>query len=657
MAKTTNTVSVKKTSSTPNMASQPVQKENVAEGTSFSFYSFRTQAIIVAILALLFYGNTFKHEYAFDDMMAIVSNDYVQQGSAGIGRILTSDAYQSYLEHKNSSNQLEGGRYRPLSLVTFAIEQQFMGVSDYSSTDNNTTRPKEEEEKMVHDMQTRHVVNVLLYALAAVALLYFFRKVVFSGNEIAAFIAALIFTIHPIHTEVVANVKSRDEILSVLFIALTFILSFRYSETKKTRDLILSLVSFLLALLSKEYAVTLLVLLPLSFYLLRKETVAGSLKSLLPFLIPFALYMLMRLSSVTTAPEGADANIMNNPYLFATTTEKLATEIMVILNYLRLLVFPHPLVSDYSFNQIPCTNFGNPIVWASLIIHIGLVGLMLLLLGKRNVLSFAIAIYLGNLALVSNFFFNIGAPMGERLIFHSSVGFAIVVGYLLCKGAEKIKSAQISGNVLVGCMAVLIVLSGFKTFNRNLAWKNNNTLFLTDVKTSPNSVLVNTNAGSACMAYAKDNRGDSAKSNDWFRKAVTYFDKAISINPKHYQAYQNRGLSYFNMGMPDKALADWDTVRKYAPNFTNTAGYLKAAGRYFFGEGMKHTQEHDNNAAINSFEKAADATPEAAEVWYNLGVAYLNANRKPDAQQAFSRVLKISPNSAEARNMMAEATK
>src|SRR6202042_67790 len=98
-------------------------------------------------------------------------------------------------------------------------------------------------------------------------LLYFFRYIVFKDNPVIAFIAALLFVIHPIHTEVVANVKSRDEIMSLLFLCITFIFAFKYQEQKNKWFIIAGLVSYFLAFLSKEYAIGMVVLLPLAFYL------------------------------------------------------------------------------------------------------------------------------------------------------------------------------------------------------------------------------------------------------------------------------------------------------------------------------------------------------------------------------------------------------
>ena len=642
---------IKKSTPIANEKKDGASDSTISQGklaaNKFSILSFRTQAIILAIIGFIFYCNTFSNEAAFDDRMAIVDNEYVQQGFAGIPDILTKDAYQSYLEHKNGSNQLAGGRYRPLSLITFAIEQQFMGV-----TNDETGNAR--DARIAQEMHSRHVVNVLLYILSVIALLYLFRYIVFPDKPMIAFIAALLFTIHPIHTEVVANVKSRDEILSVLFISLTFIKAFKYYDDKKMRDLVLAAVYFFLALLSKEYGVTLIVLLPVSFYIFRKESFLKSIKATLPYLIPFAAYLLLRFAAVTAMAEGAEQNVMNNPYLFATGAQKVATEIMILIDYLRLLIFPNVLAADYSYNQIPYTSFSNPAVWLSLLVHLSLIAAMCLLIIRRHLLGFAIAFYLANLVLVSNILFNIGAPMGERLIYHSSVGFCIAIAFLLFTLLEQLKQPAMAKTGLAAVMIIIIVLCGFKTIARNTDWKNDETLFMADVQKVPNSVLVNNNAAAACMTLAKKNMADVPARNEWFQKAIGYFDKAIAIYPKHTLSYINRGLCYFNMGMPQKALPDWDTVRKYAPNEQNLSKYLTTAGKYFYAQGRKYSSNNMPDSAIIEYQKCVEATPEIPEAWYSLGVSYIATGKIKDAKNALGKALQLAPNAPEVQKAYAE---
>ncbi len=618
----------------------PVTRENAAPATqkSSSFSAFKVQAILLAIIAFVFYYNTFQHEAAFDDRMAITDNEYVQRGFSGIPDILTKDAFQSYLESKQGSNQLAGGRYRPLSLITFAIEQQFMGVAH----DNETTNDK--EARVAHEMHSRHVVNVLLYMLSVVVLLYFLRVVVFPSQVYIGFIAALLFTIHPIHTEVVANVKSRDEILSILFISLTFIMAFRYRDGKQMKHLLLALLYCFLALLSKEYAVTMIALLPLSFYLFRKESVGNSFKATLPYLAPVVVYLLLRFSSVTAMPEGAENNIMNNPYLYATGAQKIATEIMVLLDYLKLLFLPSPLSSMYTYNTIPYVGFSNPIVLFSIAVYAWLIAGMCMLLARRHVMGFAIAFYLVNLLLVSNILFDIGALMGERLVYHSSLGFCIAIAYILYTGFEKIKQPSVAKAGLVAVISVIIVLSGYKTISRNKDWKNDIVLFMKDVHTVPNSLLANNNAAAACMSLAKETT-DEPERKKWFGQAISYFDKAISIYPMYMNARLNRGLSYFDMGVPDKAIPDWDTVQKYEPGEKKLPYYFSALGKYYYLRGINYGKAGKTDSAIITLKKGTEAVPLVADIWEQLGNAYKAAGQDDNARTAYETAARLKANS------------
>jgi len=571
-------------------------------------YEFKAQAIIVGLLAFLLYCNTFGHEYALDDTIVIVKNEYVYEGFAGIPDILTKDAFDSYYKQFNSSNQLSGGRYRPLSIVTFAIEQQFFGAVPKDKVDSVLNRGlsyqmnEPAEKKFLQNMHIRHVFNVLWFTLCVVVLLYFLRYVVFKDNPIMAFIAAILFAVHPIHTEVVANVKSRDEIMSLLLMCTTFILAFKYHEHKKPWMLYTALVSMFLAFLAKEYAITMVLLLPLAFYLFNGFSISKCFTATLPYIAVVVVYAMVRFSIVEQMNAASDNDILNNPYANATdNAERLATKIATCLNYIRLLIFPHPLSSDYSYNTIPYKTFANPLVWLSLIFHGALIRYMFYFFKQRSVLCFAIAFYFLNLLIVCNIIFNIGGTMGERLIFHSSVGFCIAVAYLLYKGMEKIKPALTGRRLLAGCVVLIVVLCSFKTIERNADWKNDEILFAHDLENAPNSVLVNANVASSYINKAESEKDTTKKIED-LRKGVKYYDKAITIHPTFVSGYMNRGVAYLKLDMPDSAKANYDKARELYPNY-----------------------------------------PKLYEVYYNLGVCYYLAKKVPQAIAVWQQVMKMNP--------------
>lgn len=588
-------------------------QSSVAHDGLRGIMSFRVQAIIVAILAIVMYANTWKHEFALDDTIVIVKNEYVWEGIGGIKDIMTKDAFDSYYRQSNSTNQLSGGRYRPLSIATFALEQQLLGTDSVCNGNVTFEMKSNPEKKLLHDMRVRHVVNTLLYALSAVVLLYFLRKIVFKSTPLAAFIAVLLFTAHPLHTEVVANVKSRDEILSLLFICLTFLTAFKYNETRKTNALIASLVCYLLAFLSKEYAIATVLLLPLSLVLFGGKTITEAAKAFLPYLLVIGIYGLLRMQVSAEGTAASDADILNNPYAFASPAEHLATRIATSLNYLKLLIVPHPLTADYSYNTIPYKSFGHPMVWISLLVHLGIVAGIIYFYKRNKILCFGLAFYLFHLLLVNNFFFNIGATMGERLAYHSSVGFVIIVAYLLYEGMNKLNQ-QNSTAIATGIATVIVIVFCSLAIPRNKAWNNDYDLFLTDIKTSPNSALVNSNVGFYYLHQA-ETQTDTAKRRELAMKALPYYNKAVDIHKTFVIAYLNRGLTYFFMDQPDSARYNLEKVVELYPNYANIH-----------------------------------------ETFYNVGVNFYFKKRIPEAIHMWQMALKLKPDYTLAQQSINTAT-
>ncbi len=585
-------------------------------------HDFRVQAIVIIVLAFVCYSNTFKHEYALDDTIVIVRNDFVHEGFAGIKDILTKDAYYCYYNQLNTSNQLSGGRYRPLSIVTFAIEQQLFGEVPKGKVDSiiayglSYDMQASFEKKFLQEMHIRHVLNVVWYALAVVALLYFLRYVVFRNNYIMAFLAAIIFTLHPLHTEVVANVKSRDEIISVLFICLTFIFAFKYLEHKKNIGwLVVALLSYALAFLSKEYAITLVLLLPVSFYIFNKYTIRESMVAALPYMAVVAVYLLIRWQILGPRSELSDLDIQINPYAFASTSEKLATEIATSLNYLKLLLIPYPLSSDYSYPQIPYKDFSNALVWLSMVVHAGLVGALVYFFLRRSVLCFAIAFYLFNLLMVNNFLFDIGATMGERLIFHSSIGYSIAAAWVLYELMSRFNNGAVGKWTLAVLIIKISLVYGVLTYHRNKDWKNDETLFFHDVKVVPNSFLVNANVG--CMLINKaDFEKDAKVRTEDLKRGVELFTKVISLQDNYVLAYMNRSVAYFKLGNADSMVAD-----------------------------------------LNRVYRLYRIHPQLPEMYYHAATIYLSNKQYDKAIIVLNQSLELNPEDKNVQNTLAQATK
>ncbi len=608
----------------------------------FSMHSFRTQALILILVGFIYYANSFSNEYALDDGIVIQNNDYVQAGFGGIKKIMSTDAYESFYRHMGAKQQLEGGRYRPLSVVTFAIEQQFFG--------------SKEKVKPFDDVAgVRHFMNVLFYILSVVLLFYLLRNFIFKENPLAAFVACLIFLIHPMHTEVVANAKSRDEILSFLFIVLTFISVFRYREKKNIGDFFLALFFYFLALLSKEYAVTLIILIPMLLFIVRKEKFVKSVLTTLPFVAVALLYLLIRYKIVGAGAKFENPDVLNNPYLYATPPEKLATKIEVLLRYLKLLFYPHTLSSDYSYNTIPFANFSSAAVWSSILLHISLFVAAVVLFFKRNILSFAITFYLLHLFMISNLIFNVGATMGERMVYHSSFGFAIAVSVFFSWLIEKVSAEQTKKIIGFGLGGLIVIWCGAKTIARNAEWKNDKTLFIADAQKVPNSALVNGNAGKAYIDLAEmpENK-DQEK--ELVSKGIYHLTRAVSIHDKYVNGYLNLGVGYFKLKEYDKAMENWSKAKAIYPRNPFIKRNFELLAATYFNEGMTIGGK-DVPQAIILLEKAVSIDSTNADYWYNLGGACFTNKDFGKARTAWSKTLQLKPDYVQAQQGIAALPK
>ena len=603
--------------------------------------SFTLQALVIILIGLVFYSNSFWNEYALDDGIVIEKNEYVQEGFRGIPKILKKDAYDSFYRQMNAGQQLSGGRYRPLSIVTFAIEQQLFGkgqsnsdikLGGYTYTELATLR---------------HVGNVVLYIFSVLVLLFFLREFLLKDNPIAAFGIALLFLIHPIHTEVVANVKSRDEIMSFLFMMLTLIKAFQFRESRKMSTLYFGLVYYFLALLSKEYAITLIVLIPMLFYIKQNEKLGTALKASLPFFVIAVIYLFIRYSIVGKGASIENPDVLNSPFKFATPGEKWATKIEILNHYLKLLFYPEPLSSDYSYNTIPYTNFSDYKVWMSLLIHLSMIVLTVVLFKRRNILAYALAFYLVHLLLVSNLVFDIGATMGERLVYHSSFGFCMIIGIVVSQLLQKVKEKKTEMVIGVLLTFAITVWFGKITIARNAEWKNDTTLFIADAEKVPNSALVNGNAGKAYIDMSEMPENKS-KEKELVQKSLPYLLRAVATHNEYVNGYLNLGVAYFKLHDYDKARECWDKARTIFPNnpfLTRNYGLL---GQMYYNEAMR-LGTNKPNEAIELLQKAVEVDPTNADYWYNLGGASYTVKDYVKAREAWMKTLELKPDHEQAK--------
>lgn len=638
----------------------------------FPFTNPKAPYIVLGLLAFVFYINTIYNEFALDDGIVIHKNEYVMEGISGIDSIMSRDAYHSFYKQMNAKAQLAGGRYRPLSIVSFAIEQEFIGsykdgklppANCWDKNGDGKGDPNEDingdelyndNDCLTEGCMLRHFNNVLFYVLCVLLIYAMMRNHLFPQYPDMAFVAALLFCTHPIHTEVIANMKSRDEIFSMIFIALTFINVFKYAETRQTKYILWSTFNFFLSLLSKEYAITLIGVIPATLYLFDKDFKLKNYYSLMFGLgVAFVVYFMIRFSIVALKKPVPDTELLNNPYLLAKGTQVIGTKIYVWLKYLMLLFWPAVLSSDYSYNSIPYRDIASWDTLLSLAIYITLAVLTLRLFKKKHPAAWGLIFYFANFLMICNLLFDIGATMGERLIFHSSLGWAVCIAWLFTEeGRKYFSSVNTHKVVLWGVLIVITGLFGWRTITRNKDWKNDITLFTKDVNTMPNSVLCLGNAGARWIDLS-ERPANKEHEKEYLDKAIGYLNHALELHPKYVNGYLNLGLAYFKLRDYNKAEEIWGKAYQLYPSNPYLGTYYRVLSNVYVQQGYADPNAKNIANAAYWFERASRIFPQDPEIWYNLGGAAFSLGDFPKAKMAFEKCLQLNPNHAQAKNGLA----
>lgn len=191
-------------------------------------------ALVLGLFAFALYANTIPNSYALDDELVTRNHPLTSQGIKAIPEIFTSYYYDNKI-----GNYYE---YRPVVLASFAIEHQFFGDNVHIS----------------------HAINAFLYGLLCMVLLFVLRSFVPGSHWLFPALATLLFAAHPIHTEVVASIKNRDEIFSLLFGLLALFWSIKYARKGTATQWLLFLVFMLLSVMSKRSVLSYTVIIPLA---------------------------------------------------------------------------------------------------------------------------------------------------------------------------------------------------------------------------------------------------------------------------------------------------------------------------------------------------------------------------------------------------------
>ena len=580
----------------------------------------------LAALCIIIYGNTLRNDYALDDKFIITENKFTQKGFAGIPDLLTSSYWKGTEANVRS--------YRPLAPMTFALEVGLWG-----------NKPA-----------ICHLINLIIYIITGLVLLYFVRQVFSLADPkippVISLIATALFLAHPVHTEAVANIKSRDTLFELLFVLISAMLLLKYLKNNHIWPLAGSIFSFFLALFSKESAITFVLLVPVIIVLFFRKSPGKTVLISMLYLIPVIVFLICY-ANFSGYREFGQMHFLNNVLATSAPWGTIwATKFYILGKYLFLLIMPYPLVYDYSYNQVPLTGFSNPVVWVSLMIYLSALFFLIMVLYRKIkripvnpgslLVAYAISWFFMGLFVSSNLVILIGSTMGERFLYIPSLGFIMIFVYGLYTLFNLKVMKKLPGGVnRIGFFLLvsgLLVCYSIQTMERNTAWRDDFTLCSHDIRYLGNNVKAN-----IFLAYLYRQKGDqatdSASRTAYYQNAIGFNEKALSIYGRLTDVEQSLAFLYGSTGNYGKAVEKYQAVIQANPGVAgNYIQIGKALG--FMGQYRKGIE------FLLQGEKISPGHPELMSL---LGIFYAKSGEPSNAVSWFEKLLDKDPSNRQAK--------
>lgn len=571
----------------PFSRTQPVVKsEPPAAALQERMLSYSWKYLLVIFgFAFALYANTLNYGYTLDDPISTANNKYVAMGFEGIPTLFT----KGYMYGLNGINQ---GAYRPMPLITFAVEYQFIGENP----------------------PVNHLINVILYGISCVILFLTLKKLFNTRHFLFAFLITLLYVAHPLHTEVVASIKSRDEILALLFLALTLYTFLIYDERRNVLWLILSSLMFYCSLISKESAFTFVAVIPVTIYFFRDYKLKNLILVTLPFVAAAFVYLYQRSVFLESVVSSKNLDVINNTlYAAKDSGEKLATAMHILSKYVWLLVFPMNMSWDYSYNQIPIISFTDIKAIVAFLLYGGMLAYSIWGIKKKDILAYCFLFFMITISVVSNILVDFGSTMGERFMFVPSIAFCILLAWLIIR-AFKIDVAVSDlrpGKGVIAVTILILSLYSVRTISRNVVWKNNMNLFTSGVESAPNSARTNFCLGYEYFVYGDKETVQERKDN-YYRMAASQMGVAVKIYPKYVDAHKNIGFMYYK-------LKEWDNAILFLKNSMMLNDSLPDSNFY---TALAYGYKGVYDTAYQYFENALRLKPDYVDAWHYKGVIF-----------------------------------
>jgi Flp pilus assembly protein TadD len=559
--------------------------------SSISLYSltekkfFLLTVSCVLLLIILVYANSLQNDFTnWDDRGLVVEDPAIR-----------SLSFANLLE---MFTPRPGKTYQPVRVLSYAIDYHFWQLNPVGYHLGNT---------ILHGLSA-----ILLYLLLTAVLNQIRGEDEVGSNRMISFITAVLFTVHPVNVEAVAWIASRKYGLLSVFYFLSFFLFVKDSEEGKYRPMyyILSIITYVFALLSSPFSVTLPAMLYLYDYCRKPEiNFLSVLKKRFLYYIPYVLLSISQsviIMQVVSVGRGAavKGHYHNNP--FAT----LAVMLSAFYGYMKNLLLPLWLNNWYVENV--SFTLSSYKIAISVITILALIAFVLVRLRSGEKLATKIA---------------------DRYLYLPAVGLFLWFSLILYSLTNTLFPKKGKTLITFTIVAFLVSSLSYLSMQRNKVWANTITLWSDSIDKQANNRTAHLNLGQALSEQGRLN------------EAMIHFREALRLSPNYAEAHNNLGSALAQQGKLELAIPHFYTSLKILPDFAeahnNLAVALARQGR--LEEAAKH------------YSEAARLYPDSAEVHNNLAVALVSLGRVDEAIPHYVRAVELKPDYAEAYNNLGNA--
>ncbi|CAB3400234.1 unnamed protein product [Caenorhabditis bovis] len=539
--------------------------------------------LAIVVFAFVPFLPSINGDFVFDDAESIVNNPIVN-GQESIIKIFSRDFWGTPIQSPHSHKS-----YRPLTTLTFWINRIVdSGVTGY------------------------HIVNIVIHIANSLLVYHLTEKIgeIFTEFGEVALPAATLFAVHPVHTEAVANITGRAELLMTFFVLISVIWFIQSSEDVRTFDIFLI---SLLSTFSKEQGCMIMPICT-SLQLLQ----SGFTKKFRLLKLCFWFITISFLRFAINNFETAKFSKLDNPTAFLDSVILRGINYSYIwLYHLYLLILPTQLCFDYSMGCIPIiTNEWDLRALSPALLSFIIIGSLLIISRLQNKRSIIFATSFGLLAFLpcTNLFFTVGFTIAERVLYLPSVGFCILCGIIYGNVVKYFKSMEV-------IFVSILLLAGSKTYKRSEDWKNELSLYASGLTVCPSNAKIHYNLAKVL--------GDNGK----LREAEHEYWKAIKLNPTYEQALNNLGNILEKNG--DSSTAELLLSRAVRLRPTFAAAWMNL--------GITQMNLNKFQESEKSFSISLKLRPESSHCLFNLGVLYQKTNREILAMETWKNATNLDP--------------